>query len=122
MTLGLAWSITLSALGIVGILLAGSKRKVGWLVGMAIQPLWIIFAIQTGQYGFIANAVIYFAVYLRNYLLWRREERKPKVLVPSRKPYGMQPAANRREPTVRVGTDSHPTPPPPARYFDGGRS
>jgi hypothetical protein len=70
----LAWSFLLSALGIVGLLLAGSKRKVGWLVGVAVQPLWIVFAITTQQYGFILNAGIYAAVYARNYILWRRSD------------------------------------------------
>jgi nicotinamide riboside transporter PnuC len=71
----LAWSFLLSAIGIVGILLAGSKRKVGWVVGFFVQPLWIIFAVTTEQYGFILNAVIYAAVYGRNWILWRRDER-----------------------------------------------
>lgn len=71
----LAWSILLSAAGIVGLLLAGSKRKVGWLVGLGVQPLWIIFAVQTGQYGFILNAVVYAAVYARNWWRWHRDER-----------------------------------------------
>lgn len=71
----LAWSFLLSALGIVGLLLAGSKYKVGWLIGFCVQPLWVIFAIQTEQYGFILNAVIYAAVYARNWLRWRRDER-----------------------------------------------
>lgn len=71
---GLLWSFVLSGVGIVGIILAGSKRKVGWLVGFLVQPLWIVFAITTGQYGFILNAVIYAAVYARNWLRWRREQ------------------------------------------------
>ena len=71
---GLVWSFVLSAFGIVGIILAGSKRKVGWLIGFAVQPLWIVFAITTGQYGFIINAVIYAIVYARNWLLWRAEQ------------------------------------------------
>ena len=67
---GLVWSFVLSAFGIVGIILAGSKRKVGWLIGFAVQPLWIVFAVTTGQYGFILNAVIYAAVYARNWWRW----------------------------------------------------
>lgn len=72
---GLVWSFVLSFIGIAGLLLAGSKRKIGWLVGFAVQPLWIIFAITTEQYGFILNATIYAGVYARNWTLWRRDER-----------------------------------------------
>lgn len=70
MTDGLVWSFVLSGLGIVGIILAGSKRKVGWLIGFFVQPLWIVFALTTGQYGFILNAVIYAIVYARNWIRW----------------------------------------------------
>lgn len=72
---GLTWSFVLSAIGIVGIVLAGSKYKLGWLIGFAVQPLWIAFAVTTEQYGFILNAVVYAAVYARNWLRWRAEER-----------------------------------------------
>jgi hypothetical protein len=75
MSEGLIWSFVLSFLGIAGIILAGSKYKVGWLIGFFVQPLWIIFAITTEQYGFILNALIYATVYARNWLKWRREER-----------------------------------------------
>jgi nicotinamide riboside transporter PnuC len=68
---GLIWSFALSALGIIGILLAGNKNRVGWVVGFFVQPLWIIFALTTGQYGFILNAVIYAVVYARNWWMWR---------------------------------------------------
>lgn len=74
MTEANTWSFVLAALGIVGLLLAGSKRKVGWLVGFLIQPLWIIFAIRTGQYGFVLNAVAYAAVYARNWWEWRKDD------------------------------------------------
>lgn len=74
---GLIWSFVLSGIGIVGIILAGSKYKLGWLIGFGVQPLWIVFAITTGQYGFILNACIYAAVYARNWLKWRREDRRP---------------------------------------------
>lgn len=72
---GLVWSFVLSGIGVVGIILAGSKYKVGWLIGFFVQPLWIVFAVTTGQYGFILNAVIYAAIYARNWLRWRRDER-----------------------------------------------
>lgn len=73
---GLVWSFVLSFIGIAGIILAGSKYKLGWLIGLAVQPLWVWFAVSTGQYGFIINAVIYAAVYARNWLLWYKDERR----------------------------------------------
>jgi membrane protein implicated in regulation of membrane protease activity len=67
------WSWTLAAIGILGIYLAGRKRAVGWLVGVAAQVLWLAYAIVTRQWGFIATAVAYAAVYGKNWVAWRRE-------------------------------------------------
>jgi hypothetical protein len=75
---GLIWSVALAAIGILGILLAGSKYKVGWLIGFGVQGLWIVFALVTAQYGFILSAVAYGIVYGRNWLRWRRDEKAAK--------------------------------------------
>lgn len=74
----LLWSILLSAVGILGILLAGSKRKLGWAIGFSTQGLWVVFAVTTGQYGFIGSAIAYGSVYARNWLKWRADERKAR--------------------------------------------
>lgn len=73
----LMWSYLLAAVGIAGLLLAGSKRKLGWAVGFGAQGLWVAYAIATEQYGFIAAALAYATVYARNWLKWRAEERRP---------------------------------------------
>lgn len=66
------WSYLLTAVGAVGLLLAGRMRRTGWLVGLAAQGLWITYALSTQQYGFLISAFIYGFVYARNYLAWRR--------------------------------------------------
>lgn len=68
------WSWALSAIGIAGIFLAGGHRKVGWLLGLGVQGLWIAYAVATEQWGFIASALAYGAVYARNWLRWRKAE------------------------------------------------
>lgn len=65
----LLWSFLLSAVGIVGMYVAGSGYRAGWLVGLAAQALWITYAIVTRQYGFIIASLCYAAVYARNYAL-----------------------------------------------------
>lgn len=65
----LIWSAALAGVGIVGLWLAGSQRRAGWAVGFAAQLLWIVFALVSGQYGFIVSAVAYGFVYARNF--WR---------------------------------------------------
>lgn len=69
----MTWSIVLAAVGILGIYLAGKKNLWGWAVGLGAQSLWIVYAIVTGQYGFILSAVAYGIVYGRNWYLWKRD-------------------------------------------------
>lgn len=65
------WSWLLAGIGIVGLYVAGSKKAWGWLIGLAVQVLWIAYALATEQYGFVASALAYGFVYGRNYLRWR---------------------------------------------------
>lgn len=71
--IGWWWSWLLAAIGLTGLWLAGSKRSAGWAVGVGVQVLWIVYALATRQYGFIASALGYGAVNGRNWLRWRRE-------------------------------------------------
>lgn len=67
------WSYLLSAIGIFGLWIAGSKKTWGWLVGVGVQLLWITYALVSEQYGFIISALAYGFVYGRNWLAWRRD-------------------------------------------------
>lgn len=71
------WSWILTAVGVTGLFLAGSKNKAGWALGLGAQLLWISYAIATEQWGFIASAFAYGWVYTRNWLRWRGESRLP---------------------------------------------
>ncbi|GAA2237804.1 hypothetical protein GCM10010401_07520 [Rarobacter faecitabidus] len=67
------WSYALAAVGITGIWLAGRRSFWGWALGVAAQALWIIYAVVTGQYGFILSALAYAAIYARNWFSWSRK-------------------------------------------------
>ena len=69
------WSYALAVVGIFGIWLAGRRNLWGWAVGCAAQGLWIVYALATEQYGFIASALAYAAVYGRNWRRWYVERR-----------------------------------------------
>lgn len=69
------WLITygswcLAPFGLFGMYVAGLKKTWGWLVSMGTQSLWAVYAVGTGQYGFLIGTVSYFLVYLNNWLLW----------------------------------------------------
>lgn len=72
----MAWSISLALIGIVGLYIAGRKSHWGWFIGLIAQALWIVFAITTGQYGFILSAIAYGWVYGTNWLKWVEEMRE----------------------------------------------
>ncbi len=70
------WSWVLTVVGVTGLWFAGRRKAYGWAIGLGAQLLWIVYAVVTRQWGFIASAFIYGAVYARNYATWRREQTK----------------------------------------------
>lgn len=68
------WSIALTAMGLVTVYLAGQRRTSAWVVGLANQVVWTVYAVATGQWGFLASVACYGALYLRNLLAWRRAD------------------------------------------------
>lgn len=74
------WSWLLTFVGVIGLYLAGSNRKIGWLLGLGAQILWLWYGISTQQYGFVISAHVYGFVYLRNYMRWRSENKELEVI------------------------------------------
>ncbi|MGW7100349.1 hypothetical protein [Streptomyces sp. NPDC054838] len=69
------WNYLLAALDVVGLvalIAVGRKKAVGWLWAMVTQVVWIIYSTSTFQWGFLAVAVIKFAIYSCNWLKWAR--------------------------------------------------
>ena len=60
----MSWVLT--ALGALGLLAAKRTRWLGWAVGIALQPLWIVYALHLHQYGLIPGSVVYGAVNAAN--------------------------------------------------------
>lgn len=61
----------LAPFGLFGMYVAGLKKTWGWLVSMGTQSLWAVYAVGTGQYGFLIGTCSYFVVYLNTWLLWK---------------------------------------------------
>jgi len=66
------WSWILAAIGVTGIFLVGQKTIWGWLVLSCNECLWIAYALNTKQYGFIVMATAYVIVYLKSYYEWSK--------------------------------------------------
>lgn len=67
------WSYLLTAVGVVGLLLAGRKNLWGWAICIGSQGLWAAYAVTTHQLGFLISSGIYSAVYGKNFVAWRKE-------------------------------------------------
>ena len=107
------WSWTLAAIGVAGLFLAGSNRKAGWAIGFGVQALWIAYAVATRQWGFIASAIAYGAVYTRNW--WRGRSKDA-----GRPTYGVGERAPERY-TVAVDGKWPEVLPAPVRVVEHGR-
>ena len=68
------WSWALTAVGLVGLYLAGRRSLYGWAVGVGAQLLWLAYAVASRQWGFIVSSLAYAAVYARNFLRWRADQ------------------------------------------------
>jgi hypothetical protein len=64
------WSWLLTVGGVFGLWLAGRKSAWGWAVGLAMQVLWMTYAVVTHQYGFVVSGIAYGAVYGLNFYRW----------------------------------------------------
>lgn len=67
----------LAPFGLLGMWVTGQRRTWGWLLSLVTQVLWALYAVGTGQYGFLVGTTAYAGVYLRNWIKWRREDRAP---------------------------------------------
>jgi nicotinamide riboside transporter PnuC len=70
------WSWILAAIGVTGIFFVGKKTIWGWLILLVNEFIWIAYAINTKQYGFIVMATAYAVVYIKSYFAWRKEAEK----------------------------------------------
>ncbi len=66
-------SWVLAVIGVSGIFLVGRKTISGWLILCLNECLWIIYALATKQYGFIAMALAYAAVYIKSFIHWNKD-------------------------------------------------
>ena len=71
MSLAFWLSLTLAAVGCLGLYLSGRGSWHGWAIGLAVQPIWATYAIVTHGYGLLISCAMYATVNGRNLLRWR---------------------------------------------------
>lgn len=68
------FSYILSAVSLTSLWLMGNKNKLGIIVGLVGQILWLAYALMLKQYGLIIGVVAYTIIHVRNLLKWIREK------------------------------------------------
>lgn len=66
--------LLLSILTIIGMWLIGNKNRLGWVVGLINQGLWITFAIVFQAWGLLPLTLVLIFVYTRNLYKWKELE------------------------------------------------
>ena len=61
----------LSIWGATGMYVAGKGAWKGWAMGLAVQPIWVAFAIVVHSWPLMLSPLLYGTVYARNLLRWR---------------------------------------------------
>jgi hypothetical protein len=62
------WTWALTGLQVMALWVAGRGQAWGWMVGSAVQPGWIAYALLTDQLGFVIGCAISTGVQLSAYL------------------------------------------------------
>ncbi len=68
----LTLSLVMAAAGCLGMILAGRGMWQGWAIGLAVQPVWAVFAVLTEAYGLLITCLMYGTVYAKNLAKWWR--------------------------------------------------
>ena len=69
------WSWILTIVGVTGLYFVGRHSLWGWIIGIGVQFLWLIYSITTKQWGFVASAFAYGFINIKNYICWRSERK-----------------------------------------------
>ena len=89
------WSVVLAVIGVFGLYLTTRKMAAGYAVGVAVQVLWIAYAIVTAQYGFIFSALAFGAVNALGFYKWKTEDKDLETIVMRSTPIVMPPDSER---------------------------
>lgn len=67
------WSWILTIALLTTLYLTGNNKRVGWLVGIASQVMWVFYSLGTKQYGFLVGCVLVGSMYVRNWIKWGQQ-------------------------------------------------
>lgn len=59
--------------------LIGSKKRMGFMVGMLGQVFWLSLFVYMNTLVLIGTSIVYFTLYLRGWIKWGRENERRKL-------------------------------------------
>jgi hypothetical protein len=69
-------SYILSGFSLASLWLMGNKNKIGSIVGIIGQSLWVVYALMLKQPGLLIGVIAYTIVHIRNLIKWKTEDAK----------------------------------------------
>lgn len=94
------WSWLLTGAQLVALTAAGTGRGWGWIIGAAVQPPWIAYAVMSGQLGFIPGCAVSAAIQTASFVRHRtRPPHEPQPAAAPPQSMGGVPAWGTRVPT-----------------------
>jgi hypothetical protein len=89
----------------VNLWLLGNKRKEGFAVGLAAQPIWLVFDWHVGAYGLMPLALVLGWLYVSGWMKWKRAE--AIITIATDAPYGQPtPVSDHPQPSSASSMDS----------------
>jgi hypothetical protein len=73
------WSWGLALVSITGMILIGMHYKIGWPILLALQGGWVAYGFHKGEEGFFLMAGASSVIYVFNWFMWCRKEKRRNV-------------------------------------------
>ena len=71
---GIDWLATVC--GLTGVYLIGNKNRYGFLIMMVASLSWMTVGFIIGSLALIAGSAVFFALHVRGWMKWRRDQRE----------------------------------------------
>lgn len=65
-----AWGLVLDGVGLCGSWFLARMNRVGWIISLVAQALWLVYSVQTAQWGFLPGITMQTMINVKGYRTW----------------------------------------------------
>ena len=69
------WGLVLDGTGLLGSWFLARLNRFGWIISLVAQVLWIIYSVQTEQWGFFPGIILQTIINIKGFLRWTHDRR-----------------------------------------------